>query len=138
MTGGLTEKNLQSDRAEMPERAGKREWGDTADAEHIDWGSVVTENHGPTSTRPPPEALFAKSQLPIADGHADVGVEELETVDLASGCGWGRGGGFGICDDLTSYRRHRRSASGVLEFAAGIDHKSRFGSPCGEAGGVVE
>ena len=75
VAGELSQEPFQPQGAQPTQDAGKLEWRNAADAEHIDGLGIVAKHQRTALHGAPPQALFAERELPVVESQPCVGVE---------------------------------------------------------------
>src|SRR5579864_791727 len=82
----VSDKTFETYVAEIAEEPGQPERTDPINGEHVvQRGGVVGENHRPTLTGPPPEAILAERELPVSKVEAHISVQQAEATNGRDG-----------------------------------------------------
>src|SRR2546427_249675 len=88
MARQLAEEEFRPHRPQPAEKSGQFQRRDAVDAKHLDRRRIVADSERSTVARSPRKALLSKSDLPIVQVQADVGVKKLKLTNGWGGSGW--------------------------------------------------
>src|SRR5437016_9771427 len=81
MASQLPQKPLYPDRPQPTQNARQLERRNAIDSKHVHRLGVVAEHQRPAFDGAPPQALFAKRNLPILKVHTDIGIKQSNSID---------------------------------------------------------
>ena len=121
MSFELSEELIGLDRSQKFQKARQDKWFWVHQSHHRERDRVVAQQKRAARSGTPGQTLPARRDLPVAQVHGEVSIQNLKLVNSADRQARLQGGGIRLGDNLLNFAGRRRRRWGVLVFGAKVD-----------------